>query len=333
MATRNFTIHGVGLRLRCETALQADRVAQLLSRLFEVVESNPQTAQAVRISLRSDPYSPEMTPGREIYRSELLHVFETGNGHSIRCGASSLDLDLAANAGDGCLADGFWTMPLQVQRAFFFLPLLFLLPRHGFYGLHANGLVRNGVGFLIAGGSGRGKTTLTLSLLRQGWSYLSDDTIMLRAAAAGIEALTFRRGFACTRDTLARFPEFDRTPSAAPGWKADKTLVEVDGLYPGRRVNRCDPRVILLPEVARTPRSSIQPLRPGTALSMLVQQSPGVLTRRASVEEQMQVLRRLVTATHHWRVLLGTDVYEDGAAVSRLLWGAREPSGNGQDRY
>lgn len=46
---------------------------------------------------------------------------------------------------------------------------------HGFVTLHAAAVARGDRLVLLAGESGAGKTTVTLALLRAGWSYLSDD--------------------------------------------------------------------------------------------------------------------------------------------------------------
>ncbi len=184
----------------------------------------------------------------------------------------------------------------------------------------------------MAGSSGCGKTTLSLALLREGWNYLSDDTILLRSCGEGVEAITFRRGFACSSHTLAWFPELHSGDARAAPWKENKVFVDVDQIYPGKRLTRCEPAVILFTEVAQTERSRLVPVDVTTALALLVQQSPGVLTQRTAVEQQMGVLGGLVAHTRNYRLLLGKDVYGDTAAVSRLIWQARKPD-HGQDCY
>jgi hypothetical protein len=45
----------------------------------------------------------------------------------------------------------------------------------GTVGLHAGVVAKDGFGLLLPGASKSGKTTLTLALVRAGWSYMSDD--------------------------------------------------------------------------------------------------------------------------------------------------------------
>src|SRR3712207_4309751 len=81
---------------------------------------------------------------------------------------------------------GSWRMR---GDAVFTFSLLELLRHRGLFHLHAAGLTRDGRGILLAGNTGAGKSTLTVSLVRSGWDFLSDDAVLLRAHAGGVEAL------------------------------------------------------------------------------------------------------------------------------------------------
>lgn len=72
------------------------------------------------------------------------------------------------------------------------LILLWLLHGHNLYGLHANGIVKNGAGILLVGDAGSGKTTISLSLIVQGWNYLSDDVVLLARDSCGSAARAFQ---------------------------------------------------------------------------------------------------------------------------------------------
>lgn len=55
---------------------------------------------------------------------------------------------------------------------------------------HAAGVVKNGVAFMLPGTMGAGKTTLTAWLLSQGFSYLTDELVLVENGASNILGFT-----------------------------------------------------------------------------------------------------------------------------------------------
>src|SRR5689334_10142269 len=72
------------------------------------------------------------------------------------------------------------------------------LRRYGLFDMHSAGVVEtgSGSGVLIIGPSGSGKSTLTLQLMGAGWSYLSDDELLLSLEEGVVEVRGFRSFFA-----------------------------------------------------------------------------------------------------------------------------------------
>ena len=155
---------------------------------------------AILFSFNDNEARAKQLEGEEIYHTETLYVARTGQGFFLACGEAWLELDPATGLGKGALPESFWQLSPYDQREFFLLSLLMLLRPHGLYGLHANGLALDEQGLLIVGPSGSGKTTLTLSLLEQGWQFLSDDAVLLKDAEP-LTAYAFRRGFSFTSQT------------------------------------------------------------------------------------------------------------------------------------
>jgi hypothetical protein len=259
----------------------------------------------------------------EISRSHHLRVCRTRTGFWLQCDASVLDLDLSRSRAYGELDAGLWHLALPRQREFFLLTLVILLHRHGLFALHANGVVKEDTGVLIIGDSGCGKTTLTLSLIREGWRYLADDALMLRRASRGIEALALRQGFSCAPLTVARFPELSAAlvdlPCAADG----ERLADLEALYPGSFVPRCIPRVLVCPQITRELHSRLHPLDQVGALTAMIPESAGIMADRLGGMRQLGVLKELVQQATSYRLLLGCDVFEAPAEVAQLLWEAR----------
>lgn len=60
--------------------------------------------------------------------------------------------------------------------------------------LHAAGVQKDGYAWLVAGPSGRGKTTLALDLAERGWTLLGDDAVALSPDAHGVRVQRLRGG-------------------------------------------------------------------------------------------------------------------------------------------
>lgn len=102
---------------------------------------------------------------------------------------------LKRGAGLVTLHRSFKEKPPLSEYNFFLIGLIHLLSPWGFYDLHAVALVRDGIGYLFLGESGSGKSSTAISLVRQGWRYVSDDALLFRPSADGIEVLAFRKHF------------------------------------------------------------------------------------------------------------------------------------------
>ena len=326
MRTQTYSLCGVTVEVEGADPGQAARIQALWGTCFSLRKGCLSArAPAVHLHFKSAEHSMDRSPKRRMFfQSPNLSVFKTAAGFCLQCGASALDLDLPRSRGDGVLDESFWSLEPNDQREFFLLGFLMLFRRHGLYGLHANGVVKQDAGYLIAGSSGNGKTTLTLALVHEGWRYLSDDALVLRTTSSGIEAQAFRRGFSCTHETATRFPKLralDDTRTVK--MRDDKRLVDIDSLFPDRFTARCQPQLLLFPQIDRDRRSRLFPLGATEAMMALIQQSPGILIDRRDVRAQMDVLKRLLDQAQSYRLFLGLDVYQEPAAVSDLLWSAR----------
>jgi hypothetical protein len=315
--SQHFDLCGVGIALECGDRVNGEAVRALLVRFFCIQETQ-QGAPALRFVL-DESIAPATSVKDDLFSSRQLRVSRTASGYLLRSGASYLNLDLGAATATGRIAPGFLKLSGQFQRAFFFLPFLLLLPRCGLFGLHANGLLVGDAGFMVAGASGSGKTTLSLALMRLGWQYVSDDMLMLRHGREGVEALAFRRGFACCPDTITTFPELVSGHGQSRLPSVDKILVDAEACFPTRQVRVSRPQAVFFSELREEASSTLIPVDPTEALAGLIRNSPGVLTLRNTVEDQMELLRQLVGGVQSYRLLLGRDVLREPEAVAEMI--------------
>lgn len=79
--------------------------------------------------------------------------------------------------------------------------------------LHAGAVVSpDGSGWLIAGESGSGKTSLTLAMILEGWRWLSDELILVERERPG-ELVGVPRNFNIKQPSFGHFPETRDLPS------------------------------------------------------------------------------------------------------------------------
>ena len=85
----------------------------------------------------------------------------------------------------------------RVFRQLFHFTVTHLLAHHQRYVVHAAGLVAaDGNAYLVVGGTGQGKSTLSLAALASGWGLLADDLVVIRRRAGGLEASGIARSVA-----------------------------------------------------------------------------------------------------------------------------------------
>lgn len=184
--------------------------------------------------------------------------------------------------------------------------------------VHAGLVSRNGVGILLGGAGGSGKTTTSLLCARSGFDYLGDDYIALPVAengvvrAHGLYSSTWldpdhARSFPWLEERLIRGgPEEDK-------WLVVLADVEGIGLAADTRVG-----ALALPRVAGTQETTWAPASRAEALRRLAPSSilqlpfisPGpALARMAELAEAVPV----------YRLELGTDLGRIPDRVTELL--------------
>jgi len=198
--------------------------------------------------------------------------------------------------------------------------LVILLRYRGWYALHTAALALEGRGLLLVAQSDSGKSTAALNLVRQGWHYLSDDTVLLHAEADRVQAYAFRRNFCVDPDATAHFPELgdhDWPPSLSD---PQKWQVDVDRLHPGQFVPVCTPRVLVLPEIVDAPESRVEPVDAKVALAQLVDQGALFLTPSPDVARRhLDVLAQLVNQSRAYRLHAGRDLLHTPRTLHALL--------------
>ena len=234
-----------------------------------------------------------------------------------------LHLELHLDTGTGVLwIDASSPRDAQLLRAdafcLLYLSLVLLLRRHGRYALHAAAVTRDDAALLFVAPSDCGKSTLSYSLVRAGWDYLSDDTVLLHASGEETRVSGFRKNFALDLEAQDLFPEL-RAPMGRVLSEETKLCLPMAQLHPTREARTSRPHVLIFPEIVDRPTSLLQPIDRTEAMWRTLDQSALLNLGMDDASSHVAAICRLVTQTRAYRLLAGRNLKQHPAALLDLL--------------
>ncbi|HSS20505.1 MAG TPA: hypothetical protein VLL54_10555 [Pyrinomonadaceae bacterium] len=197
------------------------------------------------------------------------------------------------------------------------------LRRAGLYQFHSGCVLadENDSGVLIVGDSGSGKSTLTVSLLNEGWRFVSDDNLLLHDSQNGITAWALRQYFTFDEPTLRacnllRFADVigSRLPS-----DPDKLRFYARRAFPESFTETCVPGVILFPSISTEIKSRLESIKPADALMRLLRQCPWATCDAAAAPAHLALLAKLASQTRSYSLIAGSDVFANPNSITELL--------------
>jgi hypothetical protein len=197
--------------------------------------------------------------------------------------------------------------------------LLFLLRYRDYYGLHGAAVARDGMGCLLVADSGCGKSTLALSLVCQGWSYLSDDSLLLYQHDDRIATRALRRDLCLDAEAARYFPDIMPDWVPCPLADAGKQRLDMGACYAGQMVPTCIPQVLVFPEITTDTRSRLVPVGKTEAFSRLLSQSLCVLFEPDWMPRHIEILTRLVQQASAYHLSAGRDLAREPALITSIL--------------
>lgn len=331
MRNYQYCIHGVSLSLDTDSPTIANTVQTFL-RYFQqpTLRAAPhleivlrEVQDAGQIPIEVSPASMLLSSPYEESMDELSHtewtcdLYRDGDGkiadlHDHGC----LRLDDRRGRLEGYLINPSQLHP-AIQIAIFHFALTELLKRHGLYTIHATALEKDGYGFLIPGRSGQGKTTCCIALLRSGYRFLADDHPFVCETDNQLELLSFPEKIDVTDATIAFFPELQQANGHLHQGLI-KRYFYADDLYPGAKIDRCNPAFIILPQVIEGPQSYLEPLPKRQVLEELLPQGLLVFDKEIA-QLQFRTLTHLVEQAACYRLYSGENVRELPRIVDTLL--------------
>jgi hypothetical protein len=276
---------------------------------------------SLSLTVHRDDHRLRVPPtAREVFQAEGFRGLACDDEFYLTDGASLLYLQVSQGRGEAWLAPAFATKPRLLQRTFWAFGLLKLLRPLGFFSLHAAGVLSaHGPGLLIIGRSGSGKSTLALGLLRQGWSVLSDDAVLLRRLPEGIEALGCRKHVYVHAEAATRYADLPLEEEVPDGTGGHKRRVGIETAFSAQQVAGCRPQVLLFSHIVPQSQSTVRPLHGPMALMHLLAHSGPQVFDRQTMQPHLEVLRQLLQQTTAYELRAGRDLYEEPRMLVHLL--------------
>jgi hypothetical protein len=241
-----------------------------------------------------------------------LDQFEIAEGGKCYTGASGLFLELR-----GAVVQLVNESPVTVDVSFTELPRLgdplpgraasfavcAALRRYGLFDVHSAGVIEpeSETGVLIIGPSGSGKSTLALQLVKSGWSYLSDDELLLSLVEGVVEARGFRSFFAVSE--------------AGAGLKH---CFEPEVVLGSKRTTHAFPRALLFSRVNGESRSELNGLTQPETMTRLLGACPWATYDKSIAAANLDLLSSLARQARGFDLSAGRDLLEPGFAVSLM---------------
>lgn len=183
---------------------------------------------------------------------------------------------------------------------------------------HAATLGIAGTGALLVGAGGSGKSGTTLAGLLNGLQTAGDDYVLIEQGD-GVSAHALYR---CFKQDGAGLSRAGLDPyainAAALNWQG-KHEFDAAALMPSSFVRKLDIRAILVPEIARLPRTYIEPFSAGAAALALAPSA--VLQLPGDAEAGFRFFAQLTRRLPAFRVRLSEDPREIASAIGDHLSG------------
>jgi hypothetical protein len=318
----SYRIAGRTIIVEALDTFSRDAVTDLFAEWYLLPQDGYTESSSPLIRIRSKHKPPTIPPscdrfeipGEGMYHSQGTASYIDIQGSRILIGAPGLaDVEIWI---DGISETRSPTLTRLISYAF-----SSALRHCGLFELHSAAAVEpeSGRGVLVIGASGSGKSTLAVQLSAAGWSYLSDDVLLLSRSSAAVEAWSVRRCFAVTAETVAASSLLhSRALFSTDSFNECKQRFSPQDVFVSTFRESCTPRTLLFSEVTGADHSSASRLSSGEAMARLIRMSPWSCYDTNTASPHLAVLSRLVKQTESFALFAGKDLLDDEYA-SRFI--------------
>lgn len=266
-----FDIYGLPLEVTADHPLLFECLVEDLKH-FQV-SARRARHRAIRLALAALPtsldgatYPPQWLPYQElaVRKSVARRTMVTCYGRS----AIIVLLNVQQRRVDAGVIPDPAFIPDPLYHLCFSQPIGPWLKLRGLFPVHAGCVALGSRGILIIGTKRAGKSTLSLSAVRDGFAFLSDEQPLLSLAGGRVWAHALPRRIRLDRPVARRFPELKPLLEATTD---ARIAFPIDAVWPQSLARSCQPRLLIFPRFQATGTLRLTPLAPTAALGRLLQ--------------------------------------------------------------
>jgi len=311
----SFLIQGLTVNLHCEKGL----FSVLSDHFISLCQGNicPETkAVDLQLKMCNTPFPLPHDAVKEIKGPLITYYSKSDVLYFISTNGSLISLDPVHRVAKGFLTYDLLNKPLDLF-SFVVEPIVEMLKYRGLYFIHAAALSGSGMTFLVSGASGCGKTTTSLSLVANGFKYVSDDTIFIRRSNEGVQVYPLFKSFNLDKDLAGRFPQIIEDQKK-PVSSDIKIPIDISEIVPDSHISSAKPDVIIFPKITSINRSEIRPIGNMEVYKRLLSQIILAIDKNIA-KKQLHVLELLVKQTKGFELLSGKDLYENPCSILNII--------------
>jgi hypothetical protein len=219
----------------------------------------------------TQPATPPATPPGPLDARDLAHE-TAGHLFSITLGtAGRAAVDVATGYSSGTVSAALAATPGLLRYAFVeAMAQAMLTGGRGYVPVHASCVVHGGVGIVLQGPAGAGKSTLALACARRGWGLLAEDVVFARpvdgpGAGGSIELWGMPWTQRLLPDAPRFFPELGEAKARLQANGEHKLEIDLDDHAPGAATPRAAAGPVVLLARDSGGRTRAEWLTPGDA--------------------------------------------------------------------
>jgi len=258
---------------------------------------------------------------RLLYRCSMFACREEGSWRWLEVpGKAAAWCDLEKNTGIALINSGSLNSAWVVGHYIFYPLWAQMLKSSGFYHIHGASVALNGMGLLLPGRAGCGKTTLTINLVRNGFKFLGDDTVLLSRKNGAIIVNGFPEEVKMRVGSIGIFPELDFLKNANPTHNRPKLHFNMRDVYGDCLLDTTVPQAIILPKYTGEGRTVIRKMPRAEALASMLRYSL-FMADPYSNQDHFRILGELVNRTPCYQADIGDDIDAGALSIKSLLEG------------